>query len=654
MVVIGVQMDFGRKFTDYEYLTRKEVSQKCAGQMPEQIWKLVGDYRNKYKYPLDIKRFDRLPFSIVLTASILANINEGERNLFSFAHLYNQHYVKQSISEIKSCSFFTDEMMTSELICLAHSYDILTSEREIEEIISNKSKDQSSFCYRYFSCIKELRSHQMSKISRTLIKELSQIMNSSLPSEAGIYLRVTEPNVIPNTYQLSPDYDGAPVNRINELLTQLLAFYESDYDLSPLIISAIIFTYFVYIAPLPKYNYEVGMLLLLQNLAISGFGESVFSLPLLQIFQKEEKQFLEQYDEVRRTGDITYMVLFVSKMISHASMVASKILEKIPFPSPLLDEVRIIEKIVKVPVETIVEKEVPIEVIRTVYVDREVEKIVDKIIEKEVIVEIPTTIEKEVLVEKIIEIPIEVERIVYVDRVVEKPVFTEVETIIEKPIYMDRIVEKTCYEEVEKIVEVQVDKIVEVPIYVDREIIKEVIVEKIIEVPIEIIKEVEKIVYVDKEVIKEVVIEKEVEIPPVVETFDFIEDYKINPVHNSIKETQPPQYKSYQPIKDNSISINNLVLTTKISQDQWNDATDEEIVKYLIEIDPTMRLHQAQFYSNHRFVGRFYTISQFKEFAGCSYETARTSMDYLTSIGLYRKEALKNKFVYTPNEGGNK
>jgi hypothetical protein len=30
------------------------------------------------------------------------------------------------------------------------------------------------------------------------------------------------------------------------------------------------------------------------------------------------------------------------------------------------------------------------------------------------------------------------------------------------------------------------------------------------------------------------------------------------------------------------------------------------------------------------------------------YETARTSMENLVLLGLYRKEPLKNKFVYTP------
>ena len=44
----------------------------------------------------------------------------------------------------------------------------------------------------------------------------------------------------------------------------------------------------------------------------------------------------------------------------------------------------------------------------------------------------------------------------------------------------------------------------------------------------------------------------------------------------------------------------------------------------------------------------FYTISSFKEFADCAYETARTSMDFLCDVGLYEKRQIKNKFIYTP------
>lgn len=80
-------------------------------------------------------------------------------------------------------------------------------------------------------------------------------------------------------------------------------------------------------------------------------------------------------------------------------------------------EIRVVEKIIEVPVEKIVLKEVPIE------------KIVEKIVEKEV----PVEVEK--IIEKIVEVPVEVEKIV--EKVVEKVVVDdtrvkELELIIEE------------------------------------------------------------------------------------------------------------------------------------------------------------------------------------------------------------------------------
>lgn len=68
----------------------------------------------------------------------------------------------------------------------------------------------------------------------------------------------------------------------------------------------------------------------------------------------------------------------------------------------------------------------------------------------------------------------------------------------------------------------------------------------------------------------------------------------------------------------------------------------------LMESDPTLRKSQAHFYVRHCTPGKYYTIQQFKKAEGCVYETARTSMDHLAKRGYYRREQVKNKFVYTP------
>ena len=68
----------------------------------------------------------------------------------------------------------------------------------------------------------------------------------------------------------------------------------------------------------------------------------------------------------------------------------------------------------------------------------------------------------------------------------------------------------------------------------------------------------------------------------------------------------------------------------------------------MMEIDPYINKHQANFYVHHCTPGRYYTLQQYVKFTGCVYETARTSMDLLAKQGYYRQETIKNKFVYTP------
>jgi hypothetical protein len=70
--------------------------------------------------------------------------------------------------------------------------------------------------------------------------------------------------------------------------------------------------------------------------------------------------------------------------------------------------------------------------------------------------------------------------------------------------------------------------------------------------------------------------------------------------------------------------------------------------QHLLETHPSMKKGEAVFYARHHTLGKYYTLSQYKQQLACAYETARTSMEHLVKLGYYRKEKYKNKFVYTP------
>ena len=68
----------------------------------------------------------------------------------------------------------------------------------------------------------------------------------------------------------------------------------------------------------------------------------------------------------------------------------------------------------------------------------------------------------------------------------------------------------------------------------------------------------------------------------------------------------------------------------------------------LLETDPYLNKEQADFYVRHSTYGKYYSIQQYVKCEKVVYETARTAMERLAKGGYYRREQIKNKFVYTP------
>ena len=95
------------------------------------------------------------------------------------------------------------------------------------------------------------------------------------------------------------------------------------------------------------------------------------------------------------------------------------------------------------------------------------------------------------------------------------------------------------------------------------------------------------------------------------------------------------------------MSNNEPVVNVHAYQDLDEKALNRAAID-LMERDPNLRPGQAHFYVRHCTIGKYYTIQQYKKAERCVYETARTSMDYLAKAGYYRREQVKNKFVYTP------
>ena len=145
---------------------------------------------------------------------------------------------------------------------------------------------------------------------------------------------------------------------------------------------------------------------------------------------------------------------------------------------------------------------------------------------------------------------------------------------------------------------------------------------------------------------------------------DEIEEKEEEPSKEVIPPTQSEEKKQFttllpqrkeKPVptisKEEMLRANNDgVIAIKKKESPLSDKEIKEYARYLLESDYSLNKTQASFLANHCIVGHYYSIQQYKKFARCAYETARTSMEKLAKQGYYKKLQVKNKFVYTPVE----
>ncbi len=529
------QNDFARKFTDIEYLSKKEISSRLGIGTGESVWKLVDDYRERFRFALDLKKFDRLPFSIVLTPSIMALSNTAERLMFQYAMLFENHRIFQSFADDKTLEKYRKDLSAEDLLVMARTIDLSLDDRDIQNLLNeNNVQFKDTVLYGFYQCRKELGKDDHYKINLDFIRYLWSRLNRTPIEPTLSYLRMNEVKT-KNGYE---EFVGAPVNRILEYLNMLVEFVDSEYELSPFINAAIAYSFFMYTLPFERYSEYAAILIYEKMLADSGYGECAYYLSLAQFLTQRDDDLQKAMLETRKTGDLTYMIIFLNQLVAGAIQWRMKTLYKVGLPHPNENNIQVIEKIVEVPVE------------------------------------------------KIIEVP------------VEKEVIKEIEVIKE--------------------------------------------VEVIREVP------VEKIVYRDSQSSKSAMnSQEEAEKNITTKGFHFMQDPFANP-NPSVKDPSTSEVQP-SPAKPSPAILEEQALITEVQLDALDGLNQEEFAQHLMELNPLIRDHQAKFFATHRTKGRYYTIGQFKEYANCAYETARTSMDFLTTLGLYRKEQLKNKFVYTPS-----
>ena len=158
---------------------------------------------------------------------------------------------------------------------------------------------------------------------------------------------------------------------------------------------------------------------------------------------------------------------------------------------------------------------------------------------------------------------------------------------------------------------------------------------------------------------------EEVEVPEEevekVETIDLFassqndEEEKETPAAEEVKPQVVPNEEAVQQIEQpKKKTIKVTYVQEELAVAYIPVALDEKqavlLEQDLLERDPELKKGEAKFYARHCTKGKKYTIAQYKKSLRCAYETARTSMDHLAELLYYRKEKIKNKYVYIPVE----
>ncbi len=84
-------------------------------------------------------------------------------------------------------------------------------------------------------------------------------------------------------------------------------------------------------------------------------------------------------------------------------------------------------------------------------------------------------------------------------------------------------------------------------------------------------------------------------------------------------------------------------------EERYNSLTTKDknqSYKAILSSHPELSTKQAKFYVNHCDLKINYTLKDFQEYFGSSYETSRYSLEKLVELGFYKKKKIGKKFVY--------
>ena len=323
-----------RRFTDTTYYTKDDIVKRFGGDIfntqVDSICRTVNEYRRRYAFKLELSRYDRKSFTTTLTPSILTNYIIDERSMIYYSNNYNNMKMCCVATHSSTLENILNEIYCQEFISYANKYELDIDRDRIYDCLKKGELFDSQDLNSYYNAIKYLINNPNIALDIRLIRELWGFFNPNYHQDAMILRNSELVDSIINDERY-PEY-SSDTDKISSLLSKLLSFYAEQQFLSTITLACAFYSAFIYIAPLKSHNLEIANLLFMKILADNDYGESSYSLFFSTYIDTKLNEFKKAINESRKTGDLTYSMLFVSDMVRSSIVKNVAILSKEPIP----------------------------------------------------------------------------------------------------------------------------------------------------------------------------------------------------------------------------------------------------------------------------------------------------------------------------------
>ena len=294
--------DIAIKFSDTTYASKSEVSRAMQIAQIDVIWSHIMQYRSHFTINLPLRNIEKTPYVIVLSPTIMNKVIATERKLsklmLKYMKLRDDDYVKYDLRL---------RHYTNCLLELANNYDLGVTSDFITNIVSGNASSISPkelVLQNYFLCLTHIEKYPYDPLNENTLLNFARYLDGV--SDLGDLYRKSELDN-DNHFGINRIYSGAPLSRIEPMMSDLFAFVQDD-NLPALVRAIVAFYYINYAKPFEVHSEEIAILLLKSVLAHSDFEGIAPLLSFEFLMSKKNETILASIKEVEKTNDLTYLV----------------------------------------------------------------------------------------------------------------------------------------------------------------------------------------------------------------------------------------------------------------------------------------------------------------------------------------------------------